>query len=120
MKCYEKYRAERAKGKTYQEIADMFGVSRQAVGQACRGSQPLRFQFVTPEACVYPAVRKWMNDNKITRAELCRRMGYEITGGGNLDKIKSFLKGKNSKTTKTFIDRVIVATGLKYEEIFGQ
>jgi transcriptional regulator with XRE-family HTH domain len=120
MKRYEEYRAERAKGKTYQEIADMFGVTRQAVGQACRKSQPARFRFLTPENCIYPLVRKWMNDNKITRAELCRRMGYETIGGNNVTRINAFLKGENSTTPKAFIDRVINVTGLTYEEIFQQ
>ena len=62
---------------TYQEIADKYGVSRQVVGQACGKANPCRFRFWKDTACIYPNVRNWLNDNKISKSELVRRLEWK-------------------------------------------
>ena len=66
MKKYELYRLEREKGLSYREIASKYGVSMQNIAQACAKSNPCHFRFWTDEQCIYPNVRNWLNENKIS------------------------------------------------------
>jgi transcriptional regulator with XRE-family HTH domain len=113
---YELYRQEREKGLTYREIAEKYGVSYQAVAQACGKSQPNRFRFWTKDMCIYPNVRKWLNENKITYRELQRRLGWE-TCSANYIYIGNWLRGENYPR-KQIIDKLLSATGLTYEQFF--
>ena len=116
MKKYELYRQEREKGLTYREIAEKYGVSYQAVAQACGKSQPIRFRFWTKDMCIYPNVRKWLNENKITYRELFRRLGWE-TCGKNYTYLGNWLRGENYPR-KQIIDKFLSVTGLTYEQFF--
>ena len=116
MKKYELYRQERAKGLTYREIAKKYGVTYQAVAQACGKHQPNRFRFWTKDMCIYPNVRKWLNENKITYRELQRRLGWEICSA-NYIYIGDWLRGKTYPRKKV-IDKLLSATGLTYEKFF--
>ena len=116
MKKYELYRAEREKGLTYREIAEKYGVSYQAVAQVCGKSQPSRFRFWTKQSCIYPNVRKWLNENKITYRELFHRLGWE-TCGANYTYMGDWLRGINYPR-KQIIDKFLSVTGLTYEQFF--
>ena len=70
----------RDQGMTYQQIGEVCGVSRQRIGQILGKWNPNNFHVIT-DSCIYPNLRKWMNDNKVSRAEFCRRMGYDAVPG---------------------------------------
>ena len=110
------YMAERESGLTYQQIADKYGVTRQAVAAVCGKSNPNMFRFITKEGCIYPNLRKWMNDNKVSKKELIRRMGVvPFTTAQRL--MGDRLSGR-AELTKSEIDSMLMATGMTYEEMF--
>lgn len=108
----------RENGYTYHEIGKAFGISRQRVQTLIGGQMKSHFRRTTPEDCIYPNLRKWMNDNRITRAELCRRL-YGDTHPNNRAKCCEFLKGINQRASKRTIDKYLSVTGLTYEELFA-
>lgn len=116
MKKYELYRAERDRGLTYQQIADKYGVSRQNIHLACRNYNPLRFHPFDEKRCVYSNLRKWLNANKISANELMAKLGYEAAGRTS-DWLRNVLKGK-CDIKKNVIDKLIMLTGLTYEQLF--
>lgn len=109
----------RENGATYSEIAKRFGVSRCRVWQMVGRDRGFNFRPLSPERCVYPNLRKWMNENKITKAELTRRMRGNATSG-NVVEIDSFLSGKIEGMAKKTIDKLILVTGLPYEALFSK
>ena len=109
------YRAAREQGMTYQQIAEMYGVSKQTVGQICGKGQPYMFRAVS-ERCVYPNLRRWMNDNKVSVKELLRRMG-KTAYTSTCDSMGSYLRGEHDPP-KVIIDAMLKATGMTYEEMF--
>ena len=111
--------AEHNGGMTMREIATKHGLSHQRVHQIIGGkTKNVKnwFKEITPEMCIYPNLRNWMNDNRITRAELCRRIwGYTQT---NLHmRVSAYLTGETAPHKNT-IDKLIEVTGLSYEELF--
>ena len=116
MKKADIYRAEREKGMTYKQIAEKYGVSHQAVSQACGRGDPRYFRIVTEEGCIYTNLRKWMNKNEVSFAELLRRMGKE-RASGNLTRLHEQLRGK-VELKKSTIDQLIAVTGIRYEKLF--
>ena len=108
----------RAQGYTLREIAEVLGCSRQYVC-ALTGKQDVRlFRRVSEKVCIYPNMRNWMNENKVNKAELLRRMGFAVAHG-NHEKLRNILNGKlNPK--KTWIDRLIEVTNLPYEVLFAE
>lgn len=112
------YRTEREKGMTYREIAEKHGVSYQCVAHACGKYNPERFQYHKEEAVVFPNLRKWMNDNKISNAELLRRLGYKTYGNAYFSWLRYILNGRN-EMKKSTIDKLLAITGMTYEELLG-
>ena len=108
--------AMREQGRTYEEIAKHFGVSRQRVFQIVGGTNPYHFVGVTDEQCVYPTIRKWMNDNKISRNEVTR-MIYGNILPNNYRRTMCRLAGR-TEIGKDFIDKILELTGFTYEEAF--
>lgn len=109
----------RESGATYTEIAKRFGVSRCRVWQMVGRDRGLTFRPLSFERCVYPNLRKWMNENKITKAELTRRMRGN-SASKNATEIDSFLLGKTEGMAKKTIDKLILVTGLPYEVLFSK
>lgn len=116
MSTLEEKKALRDQGLTYQEIADRLGISRQAVNMSLAGYNPRLFRHVTETGCIYPNLRRWMNDNKVSPRELTRRIGYEPFQG-NIVRTENRLRG-SLEMKKSFIDGVLRVTGMKYEEAF--
>lgn len=107
------------KGCTYQEIGETFHISKQRVYQIIGGRFKHRFKAITPQNCIYPNIRKWMNDNRITQAELTRRL-YHNSHVENQGHVSAFLHGKKKGLMKSTIDKWLTVTGLTYEQLFEQ
>ena len=92
-------------GMTYQKIGEVFGVSKQAVHQIINGGDGLRLS--TLMKIPYVGLRQWMLENRVTVAELNKRVGINlpITRGGNL--------------SMKAINKILKVTGLTYEECFN-
>ena len=110
-------KADREAGMTYSEIARKHGVSEQYAAQVCGKSCPGRFHVIKKESCIYPNLRKWMNENRCSRYELVRRMGYEALPG-NSARLSEYMAG-NNQPRKPYIDKLLKATGMTYEVLFA-
>ena len=104
-------------GISYDEIGKTFDISKQRVCSLIGGQLKHHFRPISPESCVYPNLRKWMNDNHVSNSELSRRL-YGNTSGTNQEAIRYFLRGKGRDTRKSVIDKYLAITGLTYEELF--
>ena len=105
----------RAKGLKYKEIAEIMGVSFQCVANMCGKSNPSHFQIISDKV-VYPNLRKWLNENKVSMSEFIRRCGHVPYGQGHA-RYRSWMYGENDPS-KRIIDRCLEVTGMKYEELF--
>jgi len=114
----EIYRMEREKGLKYREIAEKYGVSKQAVAQHCGKYHPARFIPYDEKGCRYVNLRKWLNNEKLTRNELLRRLGLECLHNNYL-RLLDILSGR-IELRKCDIDKFIVLTGLTYEQLFAE
>lgn len=101
-------------GMTYAEIGRAVGVSRQRVYQLIGGNRKYYIK-ITKEGCVYDGIREWMNKNKVSRADLVRKV-YGFYCPDRYAVISKALKGVD--THKHIIDGILRATGLTYEEAF--
>lgn len=110
------YRKARAEGKTYAQIAEEYGVSAQAIAAACGRSNPASFRCWTPERCIYPNLRKWLNDNRVSLSEFIRRMDLEV-GGTTTGRFSEYFRGV-CYPTKKVIDGMLRVTGLTYEQLW--
>ena len=109
---------DREAGLTHREIAKKHGVSIQYVSFVVGKYDPRYFKYVTEKGCVYPNLRRWLNENKISAAELLRRM-YLDPAHGNIERLRNVMRGRSSPR-KDYIDRLIEATGMKYEKLFKE
>lgn len=109
---------DRDAGMKYREIAQKHNVSYQYVKQVCGKCQPNKFQFVREEACVYPNWRAWMNEEKVSMAELIRRMGLS-SSGVNYDALRKCMIGQY-QPKKPYIDKLLAITGMTYEKLFAE
>lgn len=106
----------RAEGKTHAEIAFSFGLSRQRVHQLIGQGDVAKFRGITSDHCVYGNIRKWMNDNKVSRSEFTRII-YGENHPENSQRLRRCLMGL-SQPRKNIIDKILLATGMTYEEAF--
>lgn len=111
----EQMRQLRKQGLKHKEIAERFGVSTQYVSHVCGECYPFRFVPVGKE-CIYPNLRKWMNENEVSRSEFLRRMGIEVHTK-NLEKLGHYIRGE-TYPKKPYIDKMLKVTGLTYEVLF--
>ena len=110
----EMYRM-RLEGKSYQAIADRFGVSRQyayrLIGQQCK-SEPYRNVNVP-----YTGLKKWMNESNYSVAKLARESG--CTANHSYVTIISYLQGSPRMDIDS-IRKILRFTGMTFEEAFGE
>lgn len=115
----KKYLEARDSGMTYEQIAEMFGVSKQRVAQVCGKYNPRYWQYIHETGCIYPNLRKWMNENKVSKVELARRMDYVNSPAAASVALKNYMTGK-AVMTKAYIDKLLKATGMSYEALFDR
>lgn len=108
---------DRDAGMTYKQIGEKYGVSYQYVCQVCAKRLPYRFQFIKEDSCIWPNLRRWMNDEKCSRNELLRRMGL-TPAAENSTTLRSYMTGECSPR-KPYIDKLLQATGMTYEKLFA-
>lgn len=112
------YRNEIASGLSVREIAAKYGVSPQAVYAVCGRSNIKNFRVYTPEGCAWPGLRKWLNENKVSKRELLNKMGLEY-GDTNLVNLNENLRGRKDVRI-SFIRKMMKISGLTFEELFGE
>lgn len=117
MKKWELYESMRKQGMTYQQIADACGCSRQNVYIAIARRKECMARGITPERCVYPALREWMNRNRVSVAELLRRIYGHNALGYTRNRFDNVLRGR-ADLKKREIDALLRVTGMTYEELF--
>ena len=105
----------RDQGLKHREIAERFGCSRQYVAKVCSKCDSAYFIPVGDE-CIYPNLKKWMNDNKVTRKEFLWRMGI-TEGAENYARFSKIIRGQQYPN-KRYIDKMLEATGMTYETLF--
>ena len=103
-------------GMTVKEVAAKYGVSPQNIYHLCDLRGVKHHRTITEKECVYPNIRKWMNDNKVSRGQFIRMMGmsYHTT---NLVRLRETLNG-SAMPRKDYIDSMLKTTGMTYEELF--
>lgn len=105
----ELIRAMHEKGLTYEEIGEIFGISKQAAHQAQVDHDGFREYMVLKVK--YVGLRNWMLENRVNLSELATRCGTA--------KLNDSLIGKHEPRKKT-IDAILRVTGLTYEECFKE
>lgn len=118
---YDLYIADRKAGMTFEEIARKHGVSRQAVECSLRKTGEKRggskFRVFTEKTCIYPNLRRWLNENRVTQQKFALLVGRNLAAS-NSSSVGTWLKGK-SYPLKENIDQILLVTGLTYEELFA-
>lgn len=112
----------RDEGYNYAQIAEAAGVTRQRIFQLIGGEQKNRTpKPLTETECVYPKLRKWMNDNHVSRTELTRRLHNGVGNPRAYERLNCFLNGTTRQIIrKPFIDSILEVTGLTYEQLFAE
>ena len=109
----------RKEGYTHQKIADEFGLSCQRVNQILAERCEGKFRGWTEERCVYPGIRKWLNDNKISCSELGRILYGHNLDGCCRETLAGTLKGKFTPKF-AMINKLIDVSGMTYEQLFRE
>ena len=107
----------REAGYTQREIAEKFGCSRQYVSMILAKRNVKLFHKHTKDRVVFDGLRKWMNDNSVSIADLYRQMYGKNCIGTSADSFYGKMKGKNTLWMHE-INGIIRVTGLSYEELF--
>lgn len=93
---------------TYQAIADLYGISKQAVHEAIQGRKN-RSIHVKPQSVVFPGLRKWMCENHVFIKDLETKTGLRLRYALSSGRIN------NAK-----VNAILEITELTYEEAFGK
>lgn len=104
----------RDKGLTYEAIAELLGISRQAVHQLVRRGISNRTSL--GKDVVYRNLLDWSIEHKCNRQDFITRMGLPYDNSSKA-KLSRVLTGKQ-KPDKDYIDLMIQTTGLTYEKLF--
>lgn len=107
----------REQGYTHKQIGEMLGITRQRAQQLTGRQDDVHFRAVS-DKCPYKNLRAWMNENKVSRAEFIRRMGY-ANDGPNAQTFSAVLMGRR-QPKKDYIDLMLRVTGMTYEEMFAE
>lgn len=115
----EMYFRARMAGHSCTEVAEMFGTSRENVSFMTRKYFPKQFRGWGKSDCVYPNLRKYLNDNLLTYASLTAKLNL-CTYDSPMTVVSSFLHGHTSIAKKSTIDAFLRITGMTYAELFEE
>lgn len=113
-----KYIVLREEGKTYQEIGDIFGISKQAVERSIKNAEikfngRMRKSNVNIEEIIYKGIYQiFKKDSQITVSKLSKILGHERTT------VNNFLKNKNTRISIDAIKKLIAYSGMTFDELF--
>lgn len=115
MSRYNEMKKLKEQGMTHQQIAGVCGVSKRHVDQVLAEYDPRYFHPFSRRRCIYINLRKWMNENKVSMAELIRRTGrvpYAVTSMHMRERLTGELKW-----SKREIEKVCSVTGLTKSQL---
>ena len=120
-KGYDRYYEmlkDRAAGMTYEQIGKKHGITRQRVGQICGQYNKYNFRVIKDDGCIYKNLRKWMNDNSMSRAELLQKIGFNSVSSNSvvMNNFRKMLLGKRTMS-EDVVGRLAVVTGMTYEAV---
>ncbi len=110
-------------GSTYQEIADIEGISKQAVHQRMilhkRKVYGIRGKSFNINKIVYQGIYDWFKEHlNESLHSLCRKV-YQRPNNSSIVKLREFLKGKHDSIFKIEqIKRLCEVIGKPFEEVF--
>lgn len=112
----EAMKALKEQGKTYDYIAKQYGISRQRVYQILGKMHICYFRPITKKQVFYTGLRNWLNENKISFTELCRRVygHYYPTQAGYLIQ---YTNGTHPLRLPLIL-KLMKITGLTFENLF--
>lgn len=110
----------REQGKTYQEIGDMFGVSKQSVEESIKNAEErlnngvrIRKNSVNIEKIVYKGIYDlFYKDRTMTVSKLARIVGHDK------GTVKNLIEGTNARIAIKGIKRLTDFSGMTFEELF--
>lgn len=105
------YLADRAKGMTYRQISEKYGVSYQSVHATCSSVDGTYKTVISSRGCIYPNLRSWLNKDRRRRDRF-----FQLMKGCA---IREILKGTQMPKKNT-IDKMLALTGMTYEELFQE
>ena len=105
------YLADRAKGMSYREIAEKYGVTYQSVHATCTSVSGEYKKLISRNGCIYPNLRAWLNQDR----QRSDRFFQAMRGCC----IREILKG-SQMPKKNVIDKMLAITGMTYEEMFRE
>ena len=109
-------RAMRERGMSFNQIAREMGCSYQNVAQILAKESKVHFRPFDDKRVIYRGLRQWLNENRVSIAELCRRY-YGRQGGNEALYLRERLNGKRTLNMYD-IDFFRGLTGMSYEELF--
>ena len=110
----EMYLQARAQGLSCTEVAEMFGTSRQNVSFLTCKHMPKEFRGWNKDNCVYPNLRKWLNDHRMSVSVLQAKLNVPRST------VYTFCRGENAYCAKSTIDAFLRVTGMTYAELFEE
>lgn len=108
--------ADRDAGMTYQQIVDKYCVSWAYVNKTIGKDNPKHFRAITEKSCVYPNLRRWMNENRVSAVRLVELMDLE-PHAVTVQSLRNIMHGGNPR--KNWIDKLLKVTGFTYEKLFA-
>ena len=102
-------------GMTYAEIGAVMGISKQRVFQLIGKIRKGCFKPISKEQCIYIGIRNYMNENKVSKSELVRKIFGRIDSE-EYNRVRKALISTDIR--KNMIDKILKATGLTYEYAF--
>lgn len=107
----------RRDGKTYREIGEEFGVSKQRAEQILHGRR-IRKRSTDMEKIPYEGLYNWL----VCHPEITFPALAQLMFGGSTKSQHAamwrLLHGRSCKISKKAYDRLIAATGMTYEQLF--
>ena len=108
----------RAQGLTVAEIAKMTNYSEPRVFQRITSGDGNKFKVWTKVSCPWPELRRWLNENTISRKKLVLLMGFTYCAQ-TAKNVRNRICGE-VELRKSDIDKLVQLTGMPYEKLFRE